>query len=76
MDSRQLRRIRLGGEWLFYFTRFSIRQFFQKKGLQIASSLAYTTLLAFVPLITVMFSVLGGLPVFETVAAKVQTYIF
>ena len=76
LNFRQLRRAQRGAEWLFYFTRFAVRQFFQQKGLQIASSLAYATLLALVPLITVMFSVLGGLPVFENVGYRVQTYIF
>ena len=63
-------------EWVYYFTRFSFRQFYQQRGLQIASSLAYATLLALVPLITVMFGFLGGLPVFENAGDTIQTYIF
>ncbi len=63
-------------EWQYYFARFFFRQFYKQKGLQIASSLAYTTLLALVPLLTVMFSFLGGLPVFENVGETIQTYIF
>jgi membrane protein len=63
-------------EWYLYFTRFFFRQFYKQKGLQIASYLAYATLLALVPLLTVMFSFLGGLPVFENVGETIQTYIF
>ena len=52
------------------------RQFYGQRGLQIASSLAYATLLSLVPLITVMFGFLGGLPVFDQLGDKVQSYIF
>ena len=76
MNSRQLHRIQHGFEWLFYFARFSFRQFYDQRGLQIASSLAYTTLLALVPLVTVMFTSLRGLPVFENVGSTLQVYIF
>ncbi len=62
--------------WLFYFSRFSIRQFYRQRGLQIASSLAYATLLALVPLVTVMFGFLGGLSVFENTSDSIQTFIF
>jgi membrane protein len=62
--------------WLFYFSRFSIRQFYRQRGLQIASSLAYATLLALVPLVTVMFGFLGGLSVFEDMGDTIQTFIF
>jgi membrane protein len=62
--------------WLFYFARFSVRQFYQQRGLQIASSLAYATLLALVPLLTVMFGFLGGLSVFENMGDSIQTFIF
>ncbi|NNE38066.1 MAG: YihY family inner membrane protein [Gammaproteobacteria bacterium] len=76
MNIRYLHRLRYFFEWVFYFTRFFFRQFYQQRGLQIASSLAYATLLALVPLITVMFGFLGGLPVFENVGNTIQTYIF
>jgi len=62
--------------WLFYFSRFSIRQFYRQRGFQIAASLAYATLLALVPLITVMFGFLGGLSVFENMGDSIQTFIF
>lgn len=76
MNIRYLHRFQYLLEWVFYFTRFFFRQFYQQRGLQIASSLAYATLLALVPIITVMFGFLGGLPVFENVGNSVQTYIF
>ena len=62
--------------WLFYFSRFSVRQFYHQRGLQIASSLAYATLLALVPLVTVMFGFLGGMSVFAEMGDSVQNFIF
>src|SRR5687768_657710 len=76
MNSRPLRKIRHSFEWVFYFIRYFFRQFYDQRGLQIASSLAYTTLLALVPLVTVMFTVLRGLPIFENVGSTIQIYIF
>jgi membrane protein len=76
MNLRFFRRLKRMFEWVFYFTRFFFRQFYQQRGLQIASSLAYATLLALVPLITVMFGFLGGLPLFENVGNTIQIYIF
>ena len=61
---------------LFYFSRFFIRQFYRQRGLQIASALAYTTLLSLVPLLTVMFAFGGGLPVFGKLSDAVQAFIF
>lgn len=62
--------------WLFFFARFSVRQFYRQRGLQIASSLAYATLLSLVPLVTVMFGFLGGLPIFENMGDSIQSFIF
>lgn len=62
--------------WVFYFSRFFIRQFYRQRGLQIASALAYTTLLSLVPLLTVMFAFAGGLPVFSNLGDAVQAFIF
>jgi len=76
MNYRPLRKIQRIFEWLFYFTRFFFRQFYEQQGLRIAASLAYATLLALVPLITVMFGFLGGLPVFSNLGESIQTYIF
>jgi len=62
--------------WLFYFSRFSIRHFYRQRGFQIAASLAYVVLLSLVPLVTVMFGFLGGLPVFENMGDSIQIFIF
>jgi membrane protein len=63
-------------EWLFYFTRYFFRQFFQQRGMQIAASLAYTTLLSLIPLLLVMITFLGGLPMFDRVNDAIQNFIF
>ncbi len=44
--------------------------------LQLAASLAYSTLLAVVPLVTVIFSVLSMFPVFEGWTMTAETFIF
>ena len=62
--------------WVFYFSRFFIRQFYNQRGFQIASALAYTTLLSLVPLLTVMFAFGAGLPVFAKLSDAVQAFIF
>ena len=70
-----LKKVRGTSIWLYYFCRFAVRQFYRQRGLQIASSLAYATLLSLVPLITVMFGFLGGLPVFEKVGGFIENFI-
>ena len=70
-----LKKIRGSGIWLYYFCRFAIRQFYRQRGFQIASSLAYATLLSLVPLITVMFGFLGGLPLFEKMGGFIENFI-
>lgn len=62
--------------WTISVTRFLFRRFVEQRGLQTASSLAYTTLMSLVPLITVMFGFLGGLPVFKDMAGDIQSFIF
>ena len=62
--------------WLIYFIRFVIREFIGRRGLQTASSLAYTTLLSIVPLIGVMFSFFGNLSVFRELSEGIQEFIF
>lgn len=76
MNNRYLKWARRQGEWLFYFTRYFFRQFYEQRGLQIASSLAYATLLSLVPLVTVALAFLQGLPLFEKIGETVQTFIF
>jgi len=67
--------------WLFLLTCFA---FFRYLGKRIsddrltvnASSLAYTTLLSLVPLITVLFSVMSAFPVFETWQQSVESFLY
>ncbi len=62
--------------WLVLFFRYSVNHFVEQRGLQTASSLAYTTLLSLVPLLTVMFGFLGGMPVFKELSVVIQSFIF
>ena len=62
--------------WLYYFNQFVWKQFFQRRGFQNASSLAYTTLLSIVPLVAVMFSFFGNLTLFKEINETVQEFIF
>lgn len=75
MFNKVLKKIRALTIWLYYFFRFSVRQFYRQRGLQIASSLSYATLLAVVPLMTVMYSFLSGFPVFERMGELVENFI-
>ena len=61
---------------IFHFIRYSSRQFYLQNGLQIASSLAYATLLSIVPLVIVMFGFFGGLPLLEGVSESIQAFVF
>ena len=62
--------------WLGQFLRYLWQRFVDQQGLQTASSLAYTTLLSLVPLLTVMFGFLGGLPVFREFSSDIQAFMF
>lgn len=75
MENKFLNTIWRGMLWLGYFTRYSVRQFYRQRGLQIAASLAYTTLLSLVPLITVIFGVFKGVSAFESLGSAIQAFI-
>lgn len=62
--------------WVFCFSRFVYHQFIHRRGLQTAASLAYTTLLSIVPLVGVMFSFFGNLPVFKDISEIIQEFVF
>lgn len=62
--------------WLYYFCRYVVRQFVARRGLQTAASLAYTTLLSIVPLVGVIFSFFGNMPVFKDISEIVQEFVF
>ena len=75
MENRIVNIIWRGILWLLYFIRYSVRQYYRQRGLQIAASLAYTSLLSLVPLITVIFGVFKGLSAFETMGNSIQAFI-
>ena len=58
------------------FVSFVIKHFIEDDCIYRASALAFTTLLAIVPLVTVGFAVLSVFPVFQNWAPPVQDFIF
>ena len=70
-------------EWIIYqfyvsdrFIRFVIQHFVQDDCAYIASALAFTSLLAVVPLMSVGLTVFSSFPVFQGFADPVQNFIF
>ncbi len=61
---------------VFYFSRFFLRHFYALRGMQTASSLAYTTLLSIVPLVTVMFGLFGSVSVLSDFSEAIQDFVF
>lgn len=61
---------------VFYFSRFFLRHFYALRGMQTASSLAYTTLLSIVPLITVMFGLFGSISILSDFSEAIQDFVF
>ena len=61
---------------LLDFSRLVLRRFIARRGPQAASALAYTTLLSIVPLVGVMFSLFGDLPVFNDINGIVEEFVF
>ena len=60
----------------FYFCRYFLRHFSNLRGMQTASSLAYTTLLSIVPLVTVMFGLFGKISVLQEFSTAIQDFAF
>ena len=60
----------------FYFSRYFLQHFYQLRGMQTASSLAYTTLLSIVPLVAVMFGLFGKISILQGVSESIQNFIF
>lgn len=52
------------------------QRFSEDRCLAAAASLSYTSLLALVPLVAISFAILSAFPVFETVQAQIQEFIF
>lgn len=57
------------------FTRFVIQRFLDNRVPQIAGSLTYTTLLALVPLLTVMLVVITAFPVFDGISDAFMAFL-
>ena len=66
------RRIYSGAGYL----RFVLKRFRQDRCLQAAGSLTFTTLLALVPLLTVVLAVLAAFPLFAEFAAEMRAFIW
>ena len=65
---------RAGAFWAFL--RFAVRHFLDDRCLRVAASLSYTSLLALVPLMAVVFAVLAEVPFFQGMRYEIQDYIF
>ncbi|WP_456445380.1 virulence factor BrkB family protein [Thiolapillus sp.] len=61
---------------LLTFMRRMLARFISHGGLERTGSLAYTTLLSLVPLMTVVFAILSAFPIAERVSEMVQDFIF
>ncbi|MFT5880217.1 MAG: membrane protein [Moritella sp.] len=60
----------------YYFLRHLSKRVIDDRITVVASSLAYTTLLSLVPLITVVFSVMSAFPMFDTWQQSVETFLY
>ena len=61
---------------IFARTSYILRHFYLSNGMQVASSLAFTSLLSFVPLLTVMFGLFGEISVLHNFSTLIQNFIF
>lgn len=61
---------------IFMFLYRVIKRFIADGGFERAGSLAYTTLLSLVPLMTVVFAILSAFPIADKVSDIVQSFIF
>lgn len=69
-------RWRSGGRTTWEFLVYLVQRFMADECLPHAATLAYTTLLSVVPLLTVGFSILAAFPVFDTINANIHEFIF
>jgi len=58
------------------FTLAVARRFYEERGLEVAASLTYTTLLSLVPLFTVALAVSTAFPVFDDTVDALQLFVF
>lgn len=63
-------------EQLLHFLKRVYARFYQDRCFRVASALSFTTLLALVPLVTVIFSMLSLFPVFEQWSGSVEAFLF
>jgi membrane protein len=66
----------LGATVIFGFARYLVRSITSGHSLQVASALAYTTLLSLVPLIAVTAGFLGALPGFSQFEDMIRDFVF
>src|SRR6056297_873686 len=62
--------------WLRAFSRHLWQQFRDDRSFESAGALSFTSLLALVPLMAVMFGVVSAFPVFDQWANEIESYIF
>lgn len=58
------------------FVAFALARFLHDRGTQAAAALAYTTLLALVPLLAIGFAIFSAFPGFEDARAAIETLIY
>lgn len=61
---------------LLEFWHFLLQRFLADRGTNNAAALTYTTLFAVVPMMTVTFSMLSAIPVFQDTGEQIQSFIF
>jgi membrane protein len=61
---------------LYELVRMVALRFYDDRGLQVAASLTFTTLLSLVPLITVALTLMSAFPVLESFAHVIQDWVF
>lgn len=64
------------GSQVGYFVVSVLKRFERDRCFRVASALAFTTLLALVPLVTVIFSMLSLFPVFEQWSGELEAFLF
>jgi membrane protein len=75
-NNRQPRTFIFNRHRIGVFARFTVRRFLDEHCLQTAGALAFTSLFALVPLITVVLSILAAFPVFAQWRDKISGFIF
>lgn len=64
------------GSQIGYFVVSVLKRFEHDRCFRVAAALAFTTLLALVPLVTVIFSMLSLFPVFEQWSGELEAFLF